>query len=890
MRYTFDRFELDPELHRLTGADNRQITLRPQAFKVLEYLVRRAPSVVSRDELLKGVWGHNALSASGVAQAIREIRRALDDDATQPHIVATRHGCGYQVVATVIAHEITGEAVATPNEAPVARAHSPLATMAVFGLLLIGLVAGSYWFRPVPDGLRPSDGQFAALARIEGLSMPEGAEARAAFVQGVNAMRGLEWIQAAERFTTSLESDSESVAARLGLVDAYLRAGYEARARDLINHPSLQLGNLSRRGRLEVRAQLARLSGDWEEVAHCMRSLTEFFPRQLDYHYALFEALLASAPPALARPVLERIRRIQPQETPGARYFLALHALSLRDDQPADALAAARMALDEAKSGGQAALYAYAEAAHGRSLARIDRLVEAGESFGRAAEAMRSAHDESGRAEVQLAQASLEFRQDRLEKVRPLMAPACRILSEIRSGPGMARCTRLEGELMAAQGDLTAARSLLGQSVAGFERAGSLNEAAEVSLQLAHHQIDAGNLGDAADNIVIAGDLFERIGHRAGYAWVRYATGLLLHRQGKIIEARIAYSDAYVVFRGLSDRAGEAVAARAMAKALILEGKLARASELLDKAVALYQSLKDRPALAETLFAAGMLAERTGNLESAERHLGEAADLLLATGRKDRATLAFAELSRVFIDQARAENARAALAEAAALQPVGAGYRASLNSAAGYLALLECDRDQAEQLFTASRTLRDGLGAQLLNLQSKLDHARLFIERGRPHEAELAARDVVDYIGGSESKSLVANGFVILVQSLHLQGRPNEARQELVRMDRLGLVNASVKVDLAYQILLGKMDMVADPSAHLRTVRQRANETGYRLLALETDVALASKLLGSGQTGEGRELATAVIERARQTGMIYVAERAMRLNMAPSESGLSLKD
>src|SRR6056297_1819666 len=189
MRYTFDRFELDPELHRLTGADNRQITLRPQAFKVLEYLVRRAPSVVSRDELLKGVWGHNALSASGVAQAIREIRRALDDDATQPHIVATRHGCGYQVVATVIAHEITGEAVATPNEAPVARAHSPLATMAVFGLLLIGLVAGSYWFRPVPDGLRPSDGQFAALARIEGLSMPEGAEARAAFVQGVNTRR-----------------------------------------------------------------------------------------------------------------------------------------------------------------------------------------------------------------------------------------------------------------------------------------------------------------------------------------------------------------------------------------------------------------------------------------------------------------------------------------------------------------------------------------------------------------------------------------------------------------------------------------------------------------------------------------------------------------------------
>ena len=47
MRYSFDRFQLDPDLHRLEDADGREITLRPQAFKVLEYLVRRAPSVVS---------------------------------------------------------------------------------------------------------------------------------------------------------------------------------------------------------------------------------------------------------------------------------------------------------------------------------------------------------------------------------------------------------------------------------------------------------------------------------------------------------------------------------------------------------------------------------------------------------------------------------------------------------------------------------------------------------------------------------------------------------------------------------------------------------------------------------------------------------------------------
>lgn len=890
MRYTFDRFHLDPDLHRLEDAEGREITLRPQAFKVLEYLVARAPSVVSREDLLKGVWGHNALSVSGVAQAIREIRRALCDDASQPNIVATRHGCGYQIVAKVIERSATPGSSASDVDAGAARPHSPLTTMAVFGLLLIGVVAGSYWFSPASGVAPPVGGRPGALAGSGQDTMPQGIEARAAFARAADAMIEMDWIRASERFSASLELDSESVAARLGLVEALLNAGYEARARDLVGHPALQLGNLSRRGRLELRALLAQLSGDWHEVANCMRSLTEFFPEQLEYHFSLFEALLASAPPAIARDELERIRRMLPQDAPGARYYLALHRLSLLESRQADALAAARMALSDAQAKGQNALYAHAEIALGRSLSSIDRLVEASEAFGRAAEAMRAGQNEFGRAEAQLELARLELRWDRLQKVGPLMDPPCEVMSVIRSTLGMARCTRLEGELMATQGNPQAAESLLGQSVASFERVGSLREAAEVYLELSRQYLDTGNLERAEDGIMSAGDLFERMGNRVGYAWVQHVKGLLLQRRGMIVEARIAHGDAYIVFRGLADRAGEAAAARGMARALTFEGKLARASELLDDAIALHRELDDKRELAETLFDAGMLAERYGQLTTAEQHLGEAAELFLASGRKDRATLAFAELSRVFIDQARADNARAALAEATALQPTGAGYLASLNSVSGYLALLECDRDQAEQLFAVSRSLRESLGDDSLNLQSQLDHARLYIERGQPSKAELAARYIVDHIDQSDGNALVANGFVVLIESLQLQDRANEARQELLRMERLGLVNASVKVDLAFQILLGKLDMVADPSAHLRMVRQRANETGYRLLALETDVALASKLLGSGQTGEGRELATAVMERARQSGMLYVAERAMRLNARQLEADISPTD
>jgi DNA-binding winged helix-turn-helix (wHTH) protein len=102
MYFIFDRFELDRERHQLLDCDTDQtLALRPQAFSVLVFLLERAPATVSRDELLKGVWGHTALSSSGVSQAIREIRRTLGDDANDPKILATRHGCGYQLIAPV---------------------------------------------------------------------------------------------------------------------------------------------------------------------------------------------------------------------------------------------------------------------------------------------------------------------------------------------------------------------------------------------------------------------------------------------------------------------------------------------------------------------------------------------------------------------------------------------------------------------------------------------------------------------------------------------------------------------------------------------------------------------------------------------------------------------
>jgi DNA-binding winged helix-turn-helix (wHTH) protein len=96
----FDHFTLDREQKTVTGPDG-PVNLRPQTFAVLCHLVEQAPSVVSRDDLLDAVWGHQATSVSSVAQTIKELRQALGDSSADPRLIATRRRLGYQFIGNI---------------------------------------------------------------------------------------------------------------------------------------------------------------------------------------------------------------------------------------------------------------------------------------------------------------------------------------------------------------------------------------------------------------------------------------------------------------------------------------------------------------------------------------------------------------------------------------------------------------------------------------------------------------------------------------------------------------------------------------------------------------------------------------------------------------------
>ena len=78
MKYRFGDFSLDLRRGTLEGAAG-VVHLRPQAFKLLEVLVTRAPEIIGHEELLDLVWGTRHLSPSSLKQTISEVRHTLGD-------------------------------------------------------------------------------------------------------------------------------------------------------------------------------------------------------------------------------------------------------------------------------------------------------------------------------------------------------------------------------------------------------------------------------------------------------------------------------------------------------------------------------------------------------------------------------------------------------------------------------------------------------------------------------------------------------------------------------------------------------------------------------------------------------------------------------------------
>lgn len=124
-RILFPPFHLDLAAGRLAcGAE--PIDLPPKAFGVLRYLAERAGRLVSKEELLQGIWPDVHVGSDVLKVTIAEIRKALADPSREPRFIETAHRRGYRFIGQTEpaeqAEERTSEA-AKPEAQEIPQTH-----------------------------------------------------------------------------------------------------------------------------------------------------------------------------------------------------------------------------------------------------------------------------------------------------------------------------------------------------------------------------------------------------------------------------------------------------------------------------------------------------------------------------------------------------------------------------------------------------------------------------------------------------------------------------------------------------------------------------------------------------------------------------------------------
>lgn len=110
--YTFGPFLLDLGSRQLRRNDE-PVLLNARAFDTLVVLIEHHDRVVEKDELMKAVWPNSFVSDDSLTQSVFALRRALGDDSTQPHFIATVPRRGYRFISPV-----TTTGVATVPDGP----------------------------------------------------------------------------------------------------------------------------------------------------------------------------------------------------------------------------------------------------------------------------------------------------------------------------------------------------------------------------------------------------------------------------------------------------------------------------------------------------------------------------------------------------------------------------------------------------------------------------------------------------------------------------------------------------------------------------------------------------------------------------------------------------
>jgi TolB-like protein/Tfp pilus assembly protein PilF len=147
LRYLFEEYAFDTdrrELHRGTDI----LSVAPQVFDLLDYLIRNRDRVVSKDELVKTVWNGRIVSDVALTTRLNAARNAIGDSGSEQRLIKTLPRKGFRFVGRVVEAQTVASANSglephepahpLPGIAPIATNSPPRLSIVVLPFVNLG--------------------------------------------------------------------------------------------------------------------------------------------------------------------------------------------------------------------------------------------------------------------------------------------------------------------------------------------------------------------------------------------------------------------------------------------------------------------------------------------------------------------------------------------------------------------------------------------------------------------------------------------------------------------------------------------------------------------------------------------------------------------------------
>ncbi len=94
--HVFGQIKVDFRKAEVTRGEEK-VDLAAKEFQLLRYFLEHRGEALSREQILKDVWGYHATTSTRTVDVhVAWLRQKLEDDPKQPHWILTLHGTGYK--------------------------------------------------------------------------------------------------------------------------------------------------------------------------------------------------------------------------------------------------------------------------------------------------------------------------------------------------------------------------------------------------------------------------------------------------------------------------------------------------------------------------------------------------------------------------------------------------------------------------------------------------------------------------------------------------------------------------------------------------------------------------------------------------------------------------